>query len=50
MIKKGSFEKFEKEPLRKEKADIKKKFQSINALYKEADTLGVSPPKTLLRD
>jgi hypothetical protein len=45
MIKGDDFEKFEKELLRKEKIDIKKKFQIMSALYKEAVTLGIFPLK-----
>ena len=45
MIKRDALEKFEKELLRKEKIDIKKKFQTMSALYKEAVTLGIFPLK-----
>jgi hypothetical protein len=45
MIKKGTFQKFEKELLKNEGVDIKKNFQIMSALYKEAVALGVFPPK-----
>ncbi|MCX5885912.1 MAG: hypothetical protein NT096_08395 [Proteobacteria bacterium] len=45
MIKKGTFQKFEKELLKNERVDIKKNFQIMNALYKEAVTLGIFPLK-----
>ena len=45
MIKKGTFQKFEKKLLRKERVDIKRNFQIMNALYKEAVTLGIFPLK-----
>ena len=45
MIKKESFEKFEKELLRKEKVNIKKIFQIMDALYKEAVALSIFPPQ-----
>jgi len=45
MIKKGTFQKFEKELLKNERVDIKRNFQIMNALYKEAVAVGVFPPK-----
>lgn len=45
MIKKGTFQKFEKELLKNERVDIKKNFQIMSALYKEAVTLGIFPLK-----
>ena len=45
MIKKGTFQTFEKKLLRKERVDIKRNFQIMNALYKEAVTLGIFPLK-----
>ncbi|MDN3514786.1 MAG: hypothetical protein NG747_10340 [Candidatus Brocadia sp.] len=39
------FEKFEKELLKKEKVDIMKNFQIVEALYHEAVMLGVIPLK-----
>lgn len=48
MIKKGEFQKFEMELLRKEKVDIIRNFQIISALYKEAVALGILPLKNPL--
>ncbi len=45
MIKGREFQKFETELLRKEKVNIEKNFQIVEALYKEALTLGVFPLK-----
>ncbi len=48
MIRQDEFQKFEMGLLRKEKWDIKKKFKILEALYKEAVTLGVFPLKNPL--
>jgi len=45
MMKKEEFYKFEKELLKNEKLDVKRNFQIVEALYKEAVTLGVFPLK-----
>jgi hypothetical protein len=45
MIKPNEFREFETDLLRKEKADIKRNFRIVEALYKEAVALGVMPPK-----
>mgnify|MGYP000250595300 CR=1 FL=1 len=42
------FQRFEKEILRSEKLDIKKKFKIVEALYKEALDLGIFPLKDSL--
>lgn len=42
------FRKFEKELIKKEKLDLKKKFAIISALYKEAVYLGSFPLKNPL--
>ncbi len=39
------FQKFEKELLKKEKVDIMKNFQIVEALYHEAVSLGIIPLK-----
>ncbi len=43
MIKTKEFREFELTLLRKEKIDIKRNFEIVEALYKEAVTLGVIP-------
>ena len=48
IINKNLIEKFEKELLKKEKMDLKKKFLLLNAMYKEALFLGVFPLKNPL--
>lgn len=45
MIKGGEFRKFETELSRKGKVDIKKNFQIVEALHREAVALGVLPLK-----
>ena len=45
MIKKGEFQKFERELVRKEKADIMKNLRIVSALYDEAVALGALPGK-----
>lgn len=51
MIKNGeAVWKLEKELLRKEKADFSKNIRLFEALYKEAVSLGVFPPKKSLLD
>ena len=47
MIKK-EFRKFERELLKKEKVDIMRNFQILEALYYEAVFLGIIPLKNLL--
>jgi len=44
----NEFQRFEREILRSEKLDIKKKFKIIEALYKEALDLGIFPLKDSL--
>ena len=48
MIMNNEFRKFEIEFLKKERADIEKNFRLLMALYHEAVTLGVLPPKNPL--
>jgi len=48
MIMDNEFRKFEMEILRNEKLDVKKKFKIVEALYREAVTLGVFPLKDSL--
>jgi hypothetical protein len=45
MIKPKELREFETAFLRKEKADVKRNFRIVEALYKEAVALGVMPPK-----
>jgi hypothetical protein len=45
MIKPKELQEFETAFLRKEKADVKRNFRIVEALYKEAVALGVMPPK-----
>ena len=48
MIKDAEFRKFEIEFIKKEKVDLEKNFRLVEALYQEAVTLGVLPPKNPL--
>jgi hypothetical protein len=48
MIMNDEFRKFEIEFVRKERVDIEKNFRLVEALYREAVTLGVLPPKNPL--
>ena len=48
MNKNNEFQKFEMEFVRKEKVDIVRNFQIVNALYNEAVTLGIIPLKNPL--
>jgi len=48
MIMNAEFRKFEIEFMKKERVDIKKNFHLLEALYQEAVTLGVLPPKNPL--
>lgn len=48
MIKRGEFQKFEMELVRKEKADIMRNLQIIDSLYNEAVALGIIPLKNPL--
>jgi len=48
MIKNAEFRKFEIEFIKKEKVDLEKNFRLVEALYQEAVTLGVLPPKNPL--
>jgi hypothetical protein len=48
MRRNGEFQNFEIEFLRKEKVDIMKNFQIVDALYAEAVALGILPPKNPL--
>ena len=48
MIKDHEFQKFEIEFLKKEKAEMVRNFQMVEALYDEAVTLGVIPLKNPL--
>jgi len=49
MIKnKGTLQRFEKEIIQKEKVDISKNFRLVEAMYKEAVSLGVFPPEDAL--
>ena len=48
MRRNGEFQNFEIEFLRKEKVDIMKNFQILDALYEEAVALGILPPKNPL--
>jgi hypothetical protein len=48
MIKGSEFQKFERELIKGMKADIHKNFGIVDALYKEAVTLGVMPLKNPL--
>jgi hypothetical protein len=45
IINRAEWEKFEKERIRADKVDLSKNFAILDALYKEAVTLGVFPPK-----
>ncbi len=45
MITNDEFRKFEIEFVKKERVDIEKNFRLVEALYHEAVTLGVLPPK-----
>jgi hypothetical protein len=45
MRRNDEFQNFEIEFLRKEKVDIMKNFQILDALYEEAVALGILPPK-----
>jgi len=42
-MKKGEFQAFEKELLRKEGVDVRKNFRIVDALYNEAVALGIFP-------
>jgi hypothetical protein len=44
-VKTSAFQKFEAEILRNERVDIKRNFRLMDALYREAVTLGVMPLK-----
>lgn len=48
MIMSDEFRKFEIEFVKKERVDIEKNFRLVEALYHEAVTLGVLPPKNPL--
>lgn len=48
MIMNDAFRKFEIEFVKKERVDIKKNFHLVEALYHEAVTLGILPPKNPL--
>ena len=48
MIMNAEFRKFEIEFMKKERVDIKKNFHLLEALYQEAVTFGVLPPKNPL--
>jgi hypothetical protein len=48
MRRNDEFQNFEIEFLRKEKVDIMKNFQIVDALYAEAVALGILPPKNPL--
>jgi len=48
MIMSDEFRKFEIEFAKKERVDIEKNFRLVEALYHEAVTLGVLPPKNPL--
>jgi hypothetical protein len=48
MRRNDEFQNFEIEFLRKEKVDIMKNFQIVDALYEEAVALGILPPKNPL--
>jgi hypothetical protein len=48
MIRNAEFRKFEIEFVKKERVDIEKNFHLLEALYREAVTLGVLPPKNPL--
>lgn len=48
MIMNDEFRKFEIEFVRKERVNIEKNFRLVEALYREAVTLGVLPPKNPL--
>jgi len=48
MRRNDEFQNFEIEFLRKEKVDIMKNFQILDALYEEAVALGILPPKNPL--
>jgi hypothetical protein len=48
MIMNDGFRKFEIEFVKKERVDIEKNFHLVEALYHEAVTLGVLPPKNPL--
>ena len=48
MIRNDEFRKFEIEFIKKERVDIKRNFQPVEALYREAVTLGVIPLKNPL--
>jgi hypothetical protein len=43
MTRKNEFQKFEMELLKREKVDIERNFHVVDALYKEAVTLGIIP-------
>jgi hypothetical protein len=48
MIRKNEFQKFEMELVKREKVDIERNFRVVDALYKEAVTLGIMPLKNPL--
>ena len=48
MIRKNEFQKFEMELVKREKVDIERNFHIVDALYKEAVTLGIIPLKNPL--
>jgi hypothetical protein len=48
MITNDEFRRFETEFVKKESANIEKNFRLVEALYQEAVTLGVLPPKNPL--
>jgi hypothetical protein len=48
MIRNNEFQKFEMELVKREKVDIERNFRVVDALYKEAVTLGIMPLKNPL--
>jgi hypothetical protein len=48
MIRNNEFKKFEMELVKREKVDIERNFRVVDALYKEAVTLGIIPLKNPL--
>ena len=48
MTRKNEFQKFEMELVKREKVDIERNFRVVDALYKEAVTLGIMPLKNPL--
>lgn len=42
------FQRFEKELIRREKIDVARNFRLVDAMYEEAASLGIFPPKDAL--